>query len=300
MAAAALLLSLPVLSVAGQAGPGGEAPASGDELVRVALVADRAAIAPGESFLLGVHLRIEPGWHVYWLNPGDGGLPTRASLRAPEGFELGPLAFPGPRRIDLPGGLVSYGYEQETLLVAAARAPAALEPGAKPRFEVDCSWLVCAEICLPGRGEAMLEIAAGTDATPANQALFERYRARMPRPLGELAGARWSWSGGTEAPLLRIVVPRSARLASAGDPGGAELAVQELEFLPLDGPALTMTGREREDDAQQLALALRYRFLRTPAAAWSACGVLGVRGMLAGVQRELFFAVDAPGGAARE
>jgi hypothetical protein len=297
MTAAAPLLAAPftILLAAAQIGLGDKAPASGDHLVALDLVADRAVIAPGERFLLGVHLMIEPGWHVYWLNPGDGGLPTRASLRAPEGFEVGPLCFPGPRRFDLPGDVVSYGYEGEVLLFAAARAPAELKPGAKLAFEVDGSWLVCKEICLPGRGKARLELAAGSDAAPADRSLFERFTARVPRRLAELEGARWSWSSGMDEPLLRVDVPRSTRLASTGVQGGGELSVQELEFFPLDGPALYMIGRERADGAERLALALRYRFRRgPPGGGWTTSGVLGVRGTLAGAPCELFFTVDAP------
>ncbi|HYL92350.1 MAG TPA: hypothetical protein VEW69_04265, partial [Alphaproteobacteria bacterium] len=37
---------------------------------RVELLARQTAIAPGSELLLGVRFVLEPGWHIYWINPG--------------------------------------------------------------------------------------------------------------------------------------------------------------------------------------------------------------------------------------
>ncbi|MBM4164938.1 MAG: hypothetical protein FJ222_10955, partial [Lentisphaerae bacterium] len=42
---------------------------------RVNLIAERDTIAPGALFTLAVEVTTQPGWHTYWLNPGDAGLP---------------------------------------------------------------------------------------------------------------------------------------------------------------------------------------------------------------------------------
>ena len=44
--------------------------------VQAELLSDVSAIQPGKPFWLGVHLTVDPGWHVYWKNPGDAGLPV--------------------------------------------------------------------------------------------------------------------------------------------------------------------------------------------------------------------------------
>src|SRR4051794_3025095 len=88
------------------------------ELVRAKLLADVSAIQPGQPFTVGVLLTIEPGWHVYWKNPGDSGLSTSAKWTLPEGFKAGDLQFPVPTRFDLEGGLVNYGYHDEVMLTA--------------------------------------------------------------------------------------------------------------------------------------------------------------------------------------
>ena len=41
------------------------------------LIAQQASLAPGSRSHLGLQLNMEPGWHTYWQNPGDSGLPTK-------------------------------------------------------------------------------------------------------------------------------------------------------------------------------------------------------------------------------
>jgi thiol:disulfide interchange protein DsbD len=60
------------------------------------LVADAAAVAPGESFRAGLRLQLAPGWHSYWRNAGDAGAPTEITLSLPPGPRPG--RSPGRRR----------------------------------------------------------------------------------------------------------------------------------------------------------------------------------------------------------
>src|SRR5579872_4009349 len=32
---------------------------------------------PGDTIMAGVRLRMKPGWHTYWRNPGGSGIPTK-------------------------------------------------------------------------------------------------------------------------------------------------------------------------------------------------------------------------------
>ena len=44
--------------------------------VEVELMASQLSIRPGEQFTIALRLSMDPGWHTYWRNPGDSGLPT--------------------------------------------------------------------------------------------------------------------------------------------------------------------------------------------------------------------------------
>ncbi|MDB5297274.1 MAG: dsbd3, partial [Phycisphaerales bacterium] len=135
--AAFLGLTAAQSAVAKPAGPDGNA------LVTAAVVADVAAVAPGKPFRVGVRLTVSPGWHVYWQNPGDAGLPTVVELRLPPGFAHKPFGFPTPVRFDQPGDVVGFGYEGELMVVAEVTPPADLPLGRPVRVSAEADWLVC-------------------------------------------------------------------------------------------------------------------------------------------------------------
>ena len=38
------------------------------------MVSDTDAVAPGTAFRVALRMRMAPGWHTYWVNPGDAGV----------------------------------------------------------------------------------------------------------------------------------------------------------------------------------------------------------------------------------
>ena len=221
----------------------------GDRLVKVELLADRAAIRPGEAFSLGVRLRIEPNWHIYWENHGDSGLPTRARVSGPPGFRFDPPRFPGPERDVSEGDIVSYVHHGEIVLVVDARAPDPLPAGLDPAsFSVEASWLVCTQVCFAGSGKAALEIpvqAGSAEPRLANEKLFAEARARLPKPWPELPGASIEWRGDEAGPVAAFTVPGAS----------------DLELFPLASDTTTLVERslEKTDAACRLTATLSFR-----------------------------------------
>ncbi|MGH7418903.1 MAG: protein-disulfide reductase DsbD domain-containing protein, partial [Candidatus Rokuibacteriota bacterium] len=77
--------------------------------VSVALISESAAIEPGGTLWVGLRQRIAPGWHTYWLNPGDSGESPTIEWALPPGWSAGPIVWPQPERVPV-GPLMSYGY----------------------------------------------------------------------------------------------------------------------------------------------------------------------------------------------
>src|SRR5690606_5548050 len=150
--------------------------------VEVEIVADRAAVVPGEPMRIGLRIRHDPQWHTYWRNPGDSGLPTRLDWRLPEGFEAGPIRWPAPQRLFIPP-LANYGYEGEIVLPVALQVPASVE-GERASIEAHASWLMCREVCIPGEADLSLVLPVLRDgAPPASpfRMLFDDAERRMPQ-----------------------------------------------------------------------------------------------------------------------
>jgi thiol:disulfide interchange protein DsbD len=180
---AALLALLLALAAAPPAGAGESAPVRSPRATAT-LVADAAAVAPGEAFRLGLRLRLAPGWHTYWRNPGDAGAAPEITLSLPEGATAGPIAWPAPERIPF-GPLVNFGYTGEVLLPLPATAPAAARPGETLRITAEATWLVCEQVCIPEEGRFTLDLPVAAPPGRVDAALaplFTRAEAALPRP----------------------------------------------------------------------------------------------------------------------
>ncbi len=153
----------------------------------VELVSQYEASAPGTTQWIGILFKPRDGWHVYWKNPGDSGLPPRAEFSAsPEGSRFGPLEFPIPDRIPY-GPLVNYGYEGDVLYPANWTAPANLSPGGNVTITANLKWLICKEECVPGRAALTLKLpvaeAVGLPATSGTHTgIFSSTVAALAKP----------------------------------------------------------------------------------------------------------------------
>ena len=149
--------------------------------VRANFLADVDAVVPGQPFRLGVELRMEEGWHTYWIFSGDAGLPIEVEWQLPAGVVTGPLQWPLPNKFEEQGELVVYGYADEVLLMAEATTPQALAAGDTLHLAAEVSWLVCRELCIPGEASLTLALPVAAVGKPsAQQAQFDRYAARVP------------------------------------------------------------------------------------------------------------------------
>ncbi len=153
-------------------------PAAEPEHVRARLVTDASSLAPGGTFRVGVLFEVEPGWHLYWKNPGDAGLAIEVVLGLPEGFEVGPVRWPLPGRFIQPGDLAGYGYQGEVLLAADVASPELLPVGG-PQVTASVSWLACKDRCVLGSARL-----AESWPLAVAKAAFERWRSTLPEPEG--------------------------------------------------------------------------------------------------------------------
>lgn len=233
-----LLFLLAIFSsgAAGASGPVRDGPVQAD------LVSELEAWKPGAAQWVGLRLEMDPTWHTYWLNPGDSGLPTEVTWKAPEGFRLGELNWPYPLRAEL-AGLVSLGYEGTVLLPVQVQVPADLPAGGPLTLSAEVTWLACADVCIPGRASLELTLPVDPQARPGPAAsLFESTRAALPKVAPDLEARAWLGAGSV---ILEFRLP-----------AGLE-AGEVLEFYPTQGLDLDLAAPQRltrTDEALRLEL----------------------------------------------
>ena len=187
------------------------------------LISENESIRPGTPFTVGILLRPEAGWHLYWRNPGHTGLPTRIDWRLPHDFSAGPLQWPHPTRFgQVP--MVTYGYDGDTLLLATIQPPVELRDGQSIDLAAKASWLVCrADACVPGKADLSLRIGVDeTEQHPDSRwtGLFEKTRKQVPRVLAQ-------WTARVEADADKVVLSLHA-------PASKQPSVKTIEVFPID------------------------------------------------------------------
>lgn len=180
--------------------------------IKVSLVSDRQSVAAGETLQLALRLIPDEGWHTYWKNPGDTGLPTKLIWDLPAGFRAGEIEWPVPERIDYQGA-TNFGYHGETWLLASLSVPIDVEPASLTdgfiTVVATAKWLICKDVCIPGKAELSLPLLLENSATNQEQAVdiqlattelaatkianidwrpsFEQARSRLPELLYDIS-----------------------------------------------------------------------------------------------------------------
>jgi thiol:disulfide interchange protein DsbD len=155
--------------------------------LHVQLVLPQSDLYPGGQNRAGLYFKLEPGWHVYWQNAGDSGQPPSVRWTLPDGLTASPLQFPAPARLPL-GPFMDFGYENEVVFPFSFDVAQSARPG-PAMLDAKVSWLVCREVCIPGKAELgmRVQLAASAPAavttSSADETLWKRGMDSLPKPL---------------------------------------------------------------------------------------------------------------------
>jgi thiol:disulfide interchange protein DsbD len=141
------------------------------------------SVQAGAQTQVGIEFLTEPGWHIYWRNPGDSGEPPRVDWKLGPGVAMSDLQWPTPMRMKNSAG-TDYGYQGTTVLLAGMTIPQGVQTGVL-NIAGSLHWLACRDICVPQSMElkAPVRVVQETIADPAATALLNAAAAKIPRPL---------------------------------------------------------------------------------------------------------------------
>jgi len=131
-----------------------------------------APLKPGETSWVAIRQEIDPGWHTYWQNPGEAGIPTSVSWHLPEGVTAGALRWPTPA-VFSDGTVTNYGYEKDVTLLVPLTTSRSAKTGIA---QLTVNLLACEHMCIPGQAKLSLDLQKPSGAA----AIFAAARNALP------------------------------------------------------------------------------------------------------------------------
>lgn len=211
-----------------------------------------------------IRIKIDAGWHTYWKNPGEGGIPLKIEAKLPDGWALGEMQYTAPKRFTT-GELPSIGYEGEVILPITIYPPKGAG-GNLPQIKATLSWLTCNESsCVPG--EAELTLSGTGDASVIQKA----YDA-TPKPL---EGAKLAFVADKNQVTLTLTLPEQSKINPTiydvfPVTPDAISAASELHFKPVDGKPNIWIATGKSSEYLDLKIkSLSIELFKSSEPAWS-------------------------------
>jgi len=130
-----------------------------------------------EVYHTGLEIKLDPGAHTYWRQPGDSGVPPVFSFEGSDNLALANISFPAPKRIREDGG-EAFGYLDKVVF------PVLITPKDKTRgvtLKVSADYAICQKICLPVKASLELTLPAAADDNAGSD--IAKAEALVPRIL---------------------------------------------------------------------------------------------------------------------
>lgn len=215
--------------------------------VHARLLSEVNSVQPGADIWLAVEAKMDKGWHIYWRNVGDTGLETAVEWTLPQGFSAGALQWPYPERI-VEDPLVVYGYHGTKYFLTQIHVSRNVKVNRPVTIKAKLSWLVCAEVCVPGDTTMTIELpikntVPETDTRYAQ--LFSDARHQLPIKPGD-----WKIEAAVEGDKLLI---------QAVPPAWFKGELGSVTFFPYQANVIQNAGKasmEKKGPAYRLSLPL--------------------------------------------
>ena len=146
---------------------------------RIELLIESNSIEPGDELLVGFKFSLSPGWHTYWVNPGDAGEGASIKWNLPRDVKASKILWPGPERIPVEP-LMTFGYENEVVLLT--KIYTSKNTDIPLTLNALVSWYTCKEICIPQEAEVSIPIKLGFKSPSSSNKLLKQTLENVPTP----------------------------------------------------------------------------------------------------------------------
>jgi DsbC/DsbD-like thiol-disulfide interchange protein len=141
-----------------------------------------AKLAGSQAKILraGIEIKLDPGWHTYWRDPGDSGVPPKIDFSGSDNVKSVTVLWPAPERFPDGAGGTSIGYFDRVILPLHVTPQNAGKPSS---LQLKLGYDICSNMCVPVESELKLLL----NGDGAEEAAIEKAEIRVPRraALGE-------------------------------------------------------------------------------------------------------------------
>jgi DsbC/DsbD-like thiol-disulfide interchange protein len=177
---------------------------------RVRLISGTPDIDGKPALVVGVQLRMDPGWKTYWRNPGDSGVPPSFDFKTSNNLKQAELLYPAPHRIG-DANETAIGYDDEVIF------PIKITPeheGEPVELKLAFEYGLCKDLCIPN--DVKLELTITPDQGKGDAMQLESALALTPKEAAPgLLPAVEKVTADLDAPKPEIVIdavfPKDAR-----------------------------------------------------------------------------------------
>ncbi len=170
---------------------------------QVAWHAQSSGYEPGQPVITALRMTLSPGWHTYWINPGEAGMPLSANFELPDGWSAEPPQFPLPMRFNT-GEMHDFGYEGTVWFPIILHPP--VDADGDVKITGAFSWLVCDDsACIPGNATLQLSLTSSANAPTPFAEDITRAMHRIPIEAPE--GWKLDVSESKDSLKLRLKLP---------------------------------------------------------------------------------------------
>ena len=152
----------------------------------IEILSDEVIKISEDEYLIGVKFKFDPGWHTYWINPGDSGEKAKFEWKLPVGYKISNPKWPAPTAIPYPP-LMTYGYENEVIILFNLYKE--LDSVAEGEITLNSEWLACADICLPQQGSAKVNLNEVFFLSLQNESKIQKVKNNLPKKYPYLISA---------------------------------------------------------------------------------------------------------------
>ena len=158
--------------------------------LRFQVIPEASTIVKNGDLLIGLRQTPAPGWHSYWVNPGDVGLATEITWDLPQGVSVGTVDWPTPERLPYSGGM-TYGYTGPATLIVRLHNDSGRKSGSSLPITAHIASLVCDQVCQPVDADLHFTLKVSDQAPAGRDPSLVAALKALPTPMAVRSSVDW-------------------------------------------------------------------------------------------------------------